>query len=160
MLSGQNVMGMLKPGDKAPEFEGTVQDGTTIQLGDYAGKKLALYFYPRDFTPGCTTQACNLQINLEELANAGYSIVGVSPDSVRTHERFARKFNLSFLLIADTEKVICNAYGVWGEKNSFGRMIWGVKRTTFLIDEDGRIVKVIGRPKLAAHAQEIIGAVD
>lgn len=149
---------MLQPGDKAPEFKGTVQDGTTIRLCDYAGKKLALYFYPRDFTPGCTTQACNLQMNTDELAHAGYSIVGVSPDSVRTHERFARKFNLSFPLIADTEKIICNAYGVWGEKNSFGRVILGVKRTTFLINEEGKIAKVIGRPKLIAHAEEIIGA--
>lgn len=150
---------MVQSGDKAPDFEGSIQDGSTIRLSDYAGKKLALYFYPKDNTPGCTKQACNLRDNMEDLANAGYSVVGVSPDSVKSHDRFATKFDLKFPLIADTEKVICGAYGVWAEKKMYGRTYFGVKRTTFLIDETGAVVKVISKPKVGNHSQEILESV-
>ena len=150
---------MLQVGDQAPDFEGVIQSGKTIRLRDYAGGKLALYFYPRDNTPGCTKQACNLRDNLDELRATGFSVVGVSTDSIKSHGRFAAKYQLTFPLIADTDKVICEAYGVWGEKKMFGRTYCGIKRTTFLIDEKGEIISVIGRPKVSTHSQEILAAV-
>ena len=147
---------MIQAGDRAPDFEGLNQDGETVRLSDFAGKKLALYFYPKDNTPGCTKQACNLRDNIDELAQAGYAVVGVSPDSVKSHARFVATFDLNFPLIADPAKEICNAYGVWGEKKMYGRTYFGIKRTTFLIDEAGRIEKVILKPKVAAHATQIL----
>lgn len=145
-------------GDTAPSFAALSQGGRTVSLADYEGKKLALYFYPRDKTPGCTRQSCNLRDHAEILEEHGIAVVGVSPDDVASHESFADKYNLPFPLVADPSREILNAYGVWGEKNMYGRMMKGVKRTTFLIDEDGVIVHVFRRPKIASHAAEILRA--
>lgn len=147
---------MPEAGDKAPPFEGQVHGGGTVSLDDYKGKKLALYFYPTDDTPGCTKQACNLRDNFAALGQEGIAILGVSKDSVTSHERFADKYSLPFPLIADEEKAIMGDYGVWGEKKLYGRVSIGTKRTTFLIGEDGTIKKVIKRPKTKDHAAEII----
>lgn len=151
-------MHTLEVGDRAPAFSAPSQGGRTVSLADYQGRKLALYFYPRDKTPGCTRQSCNLRDNTEALAKHGIAVVGVSPDDVASHESFADKYNLPFPLVADPEKEIMNAYGVWGEKNMYGRKVLGVKRTTFLIDEDGVIVHVFRRPRIASHAAEILRA--
>ena len=146
----------LAVGVKAPDFSAETFDGTTVSLGDYQGQKLALYFYPKDSTPGCTNQACNLRDNLEALAGEGVAVVGVSPDSNDSHERFSSKYELPFPLIADPDREIIEAYGVWGEKKNYGKTYMGLQRTTFLIDEDGVIQHVFKRPKTKAHAEEII----
>lgn len=130
----------LAEGDKAPLFSGTNQDGKTISLGDYKGRKVILYFYPRDNTPGCTDEACNLNNNLIDLTAKGFEVIGVSPDSVSSHQKFIAKFNLKFNLIADIDKSILQQYGAWGEKNMYGKITMGVLRTTFLIDESGTII--------------------
>lgn len=147
---------MPEPGDPAPAFEGMSQTGDVIRLDDYKGKKIALYFYPKDHTPGCTKQACNLRDEYQLLQRGDIAVVGVSADPVESHEKFAEKHNLPFPLIADPEHNILNAYGVWGERNLYGRKFMGTKRTTFLIDEQGIIRQVIKRPKVGAHAAEII----
>ncbi len=145
-------------GDKAPPFEAPSQGGTVVRLSDFNGRKLALYFYPKDETPGCTKQACNLRDNYAALLDSGVAIVGVSPDDLASHDRFVENHSLPFPLVADPAKEILNAYGVWGEKNRYGRKVMGVKRTTFLIDESGTIVRVFRRPKVADHAGEILRA--
>lgn len=143
-------------GARAPHFEGVTQDGGTVSLSDFEGERLALYFYPKDSTSGCTKQACNLRDNYEELREAGIKIVGVSGDSTESHQKFADKYDLPFPLIADTDKKIMRDYGVWGEKKLYGKTFLGTKRTTFLITEDGRIRKVIKRPKTGNHAAEVL----
>jgi peroxiredoxin Q/BCP len=145
-----------EPGSQAPHFEGTTQDGSSISLDDFAGKKLALYFYPKDNTPGCTKQACNLRDNYSALLDAGIQIVGVSGDSVESHQKFASKHELPFPLIADKDKEIMETYGVWGEKKMYGRTFLGTKRTTFLIDEDGIVQHVIKKPKTSDHTAEVL----
>ncbi len=147
---------MPDAGSSAPAFSGTTQHGKTISLEDYAGKKLALYFYPRDNTPGCTIQACNLRDNYESLGREGIAIVGVSDDSVESHDKFATGRKLPFPLIADTERIILNSYGVYGEKKMYGRKYMGTKRVTFLIDEKQIIRKVFKKPKVSNHSAEII----
>jgi len=147
---------MPEAGAKAPQFSGITQGGTSISSEDFKGQKLAIYFYPRDNTPGCTKQACNLRDHFEQLKEHGIAIVGVSDDSVAKHDGFAEKFGLPFPLIADTERTMMRAYGAYGPKNMYGRIFDGTKRTTFLIDEDGMIVKVIKRPKTGQHAEEIM----
>lgn len=146
----------LKAGDKAPDFSGINQDGNSIKLGDFSGKKLILYFYPKDNTPGCTAQSCNLNENYDEWLNRGYEVVGVSPDSVDSHREFREKYDLKFNLIADTEKEILKAYGAWGEKSMYGRKYMGVLRTTFVIDEDGIITEVIEKVKTKDHTNQIL----
>jgi len=146
----------LKEGSKAPVFKGIDQNGSEISLKDFAGKKLILYFYPKDNTPGCTAEACNLRDNYNDLLKQGYAIVGVSPDSEKSHKGFSGKFSLPFPLIADTEKKILNDYGVWGEKMMYGKSYLGVIRTTFVIDEKGIIEKIITKVETAAHAEQII----
>lgn len=148
----------LQAGDKAPAFTGTDQNGKKISLKDYAGKKLVLYFYPQDETPTCTVQACNLRDNHAALKKAGFEILGVSPDDAARHLKFGKKHSLPFPLIADTEQKLLNTYGVWGEKQLYGRTYMGVHRTTFLIDEKGRIRTVFLRPKNKAHGEEILEA--
>ena len=135
----------LKEGDKAPFFKGLNQDDTEISLNDFKGKKVILYFYPKDNTSGCTAEACNLNENYDTLTNQGYEVIGVSPDSIASHQKFIAKYNLAFHLIADTEKNILQAYGVWAEKSMYGRKYMGVLRTTFVINEEGIIEKVITR---------------
>ena len=149
-------MTTLKAGDKAPFFSGPTQNDTIVSLSDFKGKKLILYFYPKDNTPGCSAEAKNLAEHYEQLQQAGYAVVGVSPDSVEKHKKFAEKFNLPFPLIADTEKEILNAYGVWGEKKMYGRTYFGVLRTTFIIDEQGVIERIIKKVKTKDHANQIL----
>jgi thioredoxin-dependent peroxiredoxin len=143
-------------GEKAPSFSGETQQGNTISLNDYAGKKVALYFYPKDDTPGCTKQACNLRDEYQTLKEAGVEVVGVSADDVESHQKFANKYSLPFPLIADTDRSICEAYGVYGERSLYGRKFMGIKRTTYLSDEEGKIAAVIKRPKVSKHADEVL----
>ena len=149
---------MPEPGDLAPDFEGTTQTGETIRLSDYRGRPVAVYFYPRDNTPGCTMQACNLRDRTEALDAAGIAVVGVSPDTAESHEGFAGRFGLPFPLVADTDRAIMTRYGVWGDKSFYGKLLVGVKRTTFLIGPDGRVVHVFKRPRTMSHAEEILAA--
>jgi len=135
-------MSTLKKGDIAPAFKGLNQHGEEISSTSFSGKKVILYFYPKDSTPGCTAEACNLNDNYQRWLSKGYEVVGVSPDSVSSHKKFAEKYNLGFNLIADTEMEILNAYGVWGEKSMYGRKYMGVFRTTFVIDEKGIIEEI------------------
>jgi len=147
---------MPAPGTLAPTFEGTSQDKDTIRLSDYRGRRVALYFYPKDDTPGCTLQACNLRDGYRDLLKAGIAVLGVSGDDVASHEQFAEKYELPFPLIADPDHQILEAYGVWGERNLYGRKFMGIKRTTFLIDEEGVIINVFKRPKVKEHTDEIL----
>ena len=147
---------MPQPGAPAPDFEGTTQTGETLRLSDFRGRPVALYFYPADDTPGCTKQACNLRDHYGALREAGVAVVGVSPDDEGSHERFAEKYSLPFPLVADPEKEIAGRYGVWGEKSLYGVLRMGLKRTTFLIGEDGRILHVFKRPDTSGHAEEIL----
>lgn len=147
----------LKEGDKAPDFKGINQDGKELSLSDFKGKKLILYFYPKDNTSGCTAEACNLNDHYLSLTKEGYEVVGVSPDSPASHLKFIARYNLSFNLIADTEKQILEKYGVWAEKSMYGRKYMGVLRTTFLIDEKGMIEKIITKVNTKDHASQIIG---
>ena len=147
---------MPAPGDLAPSFEGTTATGDTLNLTDLRGQWVALYFYPKDDTPGCTKQACNLRDNTSSLSEAGVAVVGVSGDDVDSHERFAEKYDLPFPLISDPDRSIQLAYGVYGEKSFYGKTVIGVKRTTFLIDPDGVVRHVFKRPKTAQHAEEIL----
>ena len=144
------------PGDAAPPFAGPTADGNTVRLADYAGRTLLLYFYPKDDTPGCTKQACNLRDGLSTLGQHGISIVGVSPDSADAHGRFAAKYDLPFPLLADPDHEILNAYGVWGERSLYGKTVVGVKRTSFLIDGEGTVRHVFKRPKTADHTAEVL----
>ena len=149
-------MSHLKVGDKAPEFKGVDQNGTTIDLNQYTGKKVVLYFYPKDDTPGCTAQACNLRDNFDVLKEKGIEVLGVSTDSVKSHAKFVDKFKLNFTLIADESKDIVEKFGVWGLKKFMGREYMGTNRTTFLIDEKGMIEGIISKPKTNAHTEEIL----
>jgi thioredoxin-dependent peroxiredoxin len=148
-------MGQLKEGSKAPMFEGIDQNGKTVKLTDFTGKKVVLYFYPKDNTPGCTAEACNLRDNHDSLLNKGFAVVGVSPDNEKSHKGFAGKYSLPFPLIADTSKKIMNDYGVWGEKKMYGKSYMGVIRTTFIIDEKGIIEKIIEKVDTAGHTEQI-----
>ena len=146
----------LKEGDKAPAFEGIDQDGNHIKLSDFSGKKLVLYFYPKDNTPGCTAQACNLRDNYQALLDAGYAVVGISSDSPKKHTNFINKFELPFPLIADEDKSIHEQFGTWVEKQMYGRKYMGTARTTFIIDENGVIEEIISKVKTKEHANQII----
>lgn len=146
----------LQAGDKAPLFSGVDQDGNKISLADFKGQKVVVYFYPEDDTPTCTIQACNLRDNYGLLTKNGFKVIGVSPNDVKSHQKFREKFNLPFTLIADTQHKIIEKYGVWGEKNLYGRNYMGLHRTTFVIDEKGIIEKIYLRPKNKAHAEEIV----
>ena len=146
----------LTVGNKAPAFEGRDQDGNIIRLADYSGKKLVLYFYPKDDTSGCTAQACNLRDSLPALKSAGYEIVGVSVDNEKSHLKFISKYNLNFPLIADTEHQLVQAFEVWKEKSMYGKKYMGTVRTTFLIDESGTITRIIDQVKTGEHAAQIL----
>ena len=146
----------LKPGDQAPVFEGKDQDGNTIKLSDFEGKKVVLYFYPKDNTPGCTAQACNLRDNYQTLQDQGYVVLGVSQDSETSHQKFIAKQNLPFSLLADTDHTIHNLYGTWGEKSMYGKKYMGTLRTTFVIDENGKILEVIEKVKTKDHTAQIL----
>lgn len=149
-------MSQLQAGDKAPDFTGLDTDGNRVSLADFSGRTLVLYFYPQDNTPGCTSQACNLRDNLSALSAQGIAVVGVSPDDAASHRKFTDKFGLNFPLIADTDHTLIQAYGVWGEKQMYGRKYMGLLRTTFVIGGDGIIRHVFHKPKVKEHAGEIL----
>lgn len=149
-------MKFLKVGDKAPLFSAVDQNNKTITLDDFKGNKLAIYFYPKDNTPGCINQACNLRDNYSTLQNKGIKLIGVSADSVKSHQKFIEKHSLPFPLIADEDHQVINLYGVWGPKKFMGREYDGIHRTTFLINEKQEIVGIIEKPKTKAHAEEIL----
>ena len=151
---------MLTEGTKAPAFRGKDQNGHTVSLADFKGKKLAIYFYPQDATPTCTTQACNLRDHHEELLAAGIHVVGVSQHDAPSHLKFIAKQGLPFTLIADSDRKIIDQFGVWGEKQMYGKKYMGLLRTTFVIDEKGIIRKVFSKPKVKEHAREIMYAVS
>ncbi|GAA4453972.1 thioredoxin-dependent thiol peroxidase [Nibrella saemangeumensis] len=146
----------LKVGDKAPDFETQDQNGQPLRLSDFRGKKVVLYFYPKDDTTGCTAQACSLRDNYDSLRQAGYEVLGVSVDDGKSHQKFIGKYNLPFSLIADTSKEVVEAYGVWQEKSMYGRKYMGTVRTTFIINEDGVITDIIDKVDTKRHAAQIL----
>lgn len=152
------LMQTFREGQKAPAFTGKDQHGNKVSLSQFKGKRVVLYFYPKDSTPTCTEQACNLRDNQLLLTKAGFTVLGVSPDDENSHQKFAAKFKLPFSLLADPEHVIIGKYGVWGEKQLYGKKYMGLIRTTFLIDEKGLIRKIIQKPKAKQHAAEILQA--
>jgi peroxiredoxin Q/BCP len=153
-------MEALKAGDKAPDFEGKDQNGNLIKQSDFSGKKMILYFYPKDNTPGCTSEACDFRNNYEMWLSKGYAVIGVSADSEASHKKFAEKHELPFPLIADEDKTIIQAYGVWGEKNLYGKKSMGIKRTTFVIDENGIITNVFKQVKSKTHTNQILEKIN
>jgi len=150
----------LKTGDKAPDFKGVDQNEKEVSLSDFKGKKVILYFYPKDNTPGCTAEACNLRDNYNLWLEKGYAVIGVSPDPVKSHKRFAEKYNLPFPLISDTDKKILKDYGVWGLKKNYGREYEGVFRTTFIIDENGNIEHLFKKVKTKEHTAQILETLE
>lgn len=149
-------MTMIQPGDKAPSFKGKDQNGDTRILQDFLGKKLVIYFYPKDDTPGCTKQACNLRDHYSILQEKGIQILGVSADDQESHKKFEQKYQLPFPLIADTDKKIIEKYGVWGERNLYGKKFMGIKRTSFLINENGKVDHIIRGVRSGEHAEQIL----
>jgi len=151
---------MLKEGELAPDFALPDAAGRTVRLSDFRGQTVILYFYPRDETPGCTTEACGFRDDHAALTGHGAVIIGVSPDSPAAHARFARKHNLPFILLADTEHTAAGAYGVWKEKKRYGRTFWGVERTTFLIDRQGRIARIFRNVRPAGHSRQVLAVLE
>ena len=149
-------MTQLQAGEMAPDFKSTTQDGETLTLADLKGQRTILYFYPKDNTSGCTAEACSLNDNYDTLTAQGYEVVGISPDSAGSHQKFIAKYNLAFNLIADTDKKILEDYGVWAEKSMYGRKYMGVLRTTFIIDEQGIIERVITKVNTKNAAEQIL----
>jgi peroxiredoxin Q/BCP len=147
---------MIKEGDTAPDFDLAADDGSRVRLADLRGRKIVLYFYPKDDTPGCTQQACELRDRIGEIEARGAVVLGVSPDSVESHRKFKQKFNLNFPLLADEDHKLADELGVWQEKTLYGKKHWGNVRTTFIIDEEGRIAKVLPNVKPAAHADQVL----
>ena len=148
----------VQSGSKAPEFSLSATDGSTISLSGLAGKRVVLYFYPKDDTPGCTVEACNFRDNLGRLAAHNVVILGISPDSVKSHEKFTKKFDLPFPLLSDVDHAVAEAYGVWVEKSMYGKKYMGIERSTFLIDEAGVLQKVWSKVKVEGHVDEVIGS--
>jgi len=149
-------MNQLSVGQEAPKFSAKNQKGEFISLEDLKGSKVILYFYPKDNTPGCTAQACNLTENISALKKEGFIVLGVSPDGEKSHNKFIDKYNLQFDLLVDEDKKLCNAYGVWGRKKFMGREYDGVHRTTFIIDENGVIDQIINKVETKRHSQQIL----
>ena len=149
-------MTQLHIGDKAPDFTSVDQNGEPISLGSFIGKKVVLYFYPKDDTPGCTAQACNLRDNYASLSGKGFQVIGVSNDSIKKHKKFENKYELPFPLVADEDKTIVELYGVYGEKKFMGKAYMGINRTTFLIDEKGNINNIIAKPDTANQSQQVL----
>ena len=151
---------MIQIGDKAPEILGHDENGNEIRLSTFKGKKLVLYFYPKDMTSGCTAEACNLRDNIGALEAQGYAVLGVSVDNAKSHQRFIAKHELPFHLIADTDKQLVEQFGVWGEKSMYGRKYFGTFRTTFIINEEGVVERIIGPKKIKTkdHANKILSA--
>lgn len=153
-------MAYLKEGSKAPDFKAKNQNGQDVRLSDYNGKKIILFFYPKDSTPGCTAEACNLRDNYSEWLEKGFEVIGVSPDSEKSHVNFINKQSLPYTLIADTEKEILKQYGAWGLKKMYGKEYEGVLRTTYVIDEKGVILKVISKVKTNDHTNQILSELN
>ena len=149
---------MLKIGDKAPTFSLPTGEGKTLALKDLKGKKVVLYFYPKDNTSGCTKEACSFQENFSALRNKKAIVLGVSGDSASSHAKFAAKYDLTFSLLSDEKKEVLKAYGVWKEKSMYGRKYMGIERTTFIIDEDGKIAQIFSKVKVDGHAEEVLAA--
>jgi thioredoxin-dependent peroxiredoxin len=150
-------MAKLAVGEKAPQFAATDQNGKTFELSAQKGSKVVIYFYPKDDTPGCTAEACNLRDNYADLLAKGYKVVGVSPDNLKSHVKFADKFELPFPLLPDPDKTIIEAYGVWGPKKFMGKSYEGVLRTTFIVNEEGNIERIIDNVETKNHTEQIIG---
>lgn len=148
---------MLKIGDKAPEFSAETDGGASVKLKDLRGKKVVLYFYPKDMTPGCTTEACDFRDNWAALGKKGAVVYGVSPDSVASHDKFKAKHELPFALVSDPDHALAEAYGVWREKSMYGRKYMGIVRSTFLIDEKGKIAEIWDKVKLKGHVADVLG---
>ncbi len=146
----------LEAGQMAPDFEAPIESGETIKLSDYRGKKVVLYFYPKDNTPGCTAQSCNLRDNYEALQKAGYVVLGISSDSEKSHVKFKEKQSLPFSLISDPDKKVHELYGTWVEKSMYGRKYMGTARTTFIIDEEGKVEEIISKVKTKDHTAQIL----
>lgn len=146
----------VEVGQQAPDFESKDQDGNPVKLSDYRGKKVVLYFYPKDNTPGCTAQACDLRDNYEALQKAGYEVIGISSDSGKSHQKFIQKFDLPFTLLADEDKSVHEKFGTWVEKSMYGKTYMGTARTTFIIDEKGIIAEIIDKVKTKEHTNQII----
>lgn len=146
----------IKVGDKAPNFEGIDQDGNVISLNQFKGKKLVLYFYPKDNTPGCTSEACDLRDNYQSFLSKGYAVVGVSADSIKSHQNFINKYNLPFPLISDIEKKILTAYNAYGEKKMYGKTVMGTLRKTYIINETGIIEQIIDKVDTKNHSKQIL----
>jgi peroxiredoxin Q/BCP len=151
-------MTLLKIGAVAPEIDAVDQDGNKVSLANYKGKKVIVYFYPKDDTPGCTAEACSLRDGYESLTSKGFVVIGVSADSVQSHKKFISKYNLPFILISDTEKKVLNAWGAWGEKKMYGKSYEGVLRTTYVVSENGIIEYVFEKVDTKNHAQQILEA--
>ena len=151
---------MIKEGDAAPDFEARDAEGNTVRLSELRGQKVVLYFYPKDDTPGCTKEACSFRDSFAEFGRRGIKVLGVSTDDEKSHRKFAEKYSLPFTLLADTDHAVADLFGVYGEKEFMGRKYMGVARQTFLIGEDGRVVKVFDKVKVDEHADEVLKAFD
>ncbi len=149
---------MLKAGDVAPEFELQSDGGDTVRLSDLRGKKVILYFYPKDDTPGCTTEACEFRDHMPNMERQGAVVMGISPDNVRSHQKFKSKYELPFMLLADPDHAVAESYGAWGEKKMYDKVYEGILRTTYLIDEQGKIEQVFERVKPKGHSQQVLSA--
>jgi len=149
---------MLQPNTPAPDFTLATDEGRPVNLSDYRGKKVVLYFYPKDDTPGCTTEACNFRDDYSQLLAAGAAVLGVSPDNVRSHARFKTKFSLPFALLSDPDHRVAEMYGAWGEKKMYGKSYMGILRSTYVIDENGTITHVFPNVKVQEHSQEVLAA--
>ena len=151
---------MPEVGNKAPAFKLKNAEGKTLKLTDFKGKRVVLYFYPKDDTPGCTKEACGFQADLPPLAAKNTVVIGISADSELSHQKFAGKYGLTFPLLADTDHAVAEAYGVWQEKNNYGKKYWGIKRTTFIIDENGKIAHVFKRVDTATHSGDVLAVLE
>jgi len=150
----------MKVGDRAPDFSVMNDQGEKVKLSDFKGKKVVLYFYPKDDTPGCTKEACAFRDGIDEIKSRGAVVIGVSTDSVESHEKFKKKFDLNFPLLADTEKKIVESYGTWKEKSMYGKKYMGIERTTFIIDEQNRISHIFPKVKVDEHYDEVLDALE
>jgi peroxiredoxin Q/BCP len=151
---------MLKEGTMAPDFRLPADGGGEVSLSDYRGKKVVLYFYPKDDTPGCTTEACNFRDDYSQILAAGAAVVGVSPDTVKSHDKFKVKYSLPFALLSDPDHRVAEIYGAWGEKKMYGKTYEGILRSTFIVDEEGKISKVFARVKPKNHSEEVLAALQ
>jgi len=150
----------MKVGQKAPDFSAKDDSGKTVKLSDFKGKKVVIYFYPKDDTPGCTKEACNFRDGIDAIRTLGAVVVGVSADSVAAHEKFKKKFDLNFPLLSDADRKIIEAYDVWKEKSMYGRKYMGIERTTYIVGKDGKITHIFPKVKVADHADEVIAALE